>query len=66
MLETIKRQWFLIGLIIAVSLPALFSGSLHEIAEQAWLRWTIVATVMFVMALPLELRQIWNAIQKPQ
>jgi len=59
------RHWFLVLLVLVVSLGFAAPGPLVELAEITWLRNGIVAVVLFLMALPIEARQIRQALARP-
>ncbi len=65
MIAFLKRQWFLLTLtsifVLGLCLPNLF----RPFAESKGLRNFIVASVLFVMALPLETQSIANSIRRP-
>jgi sodium/bile acid cotransporter 7 len=64
-IDFLRRQWFLIGLTLAVALGLLASRSLVVLAEVEWFRSLLVMVVMFVMALPMQLQQFVQAIRQP-
>lgn len=65
MIEFLKRQWFLLTLSSVFVLGLCFSNLFQPFAESRWLRNLIVASVLFVMALPLDTRSIANSIRHP-
>ena len=64
--EFIRRQWFLVALVLAVSVGLLASRPLITYAEAGWLRTVLVMVVMFIMSLPMKLQQFVQAVRKPQ
>jgi sodium/bile acid cotransporter 7 len=59
------RRWFLLTLAGLLIVGGVASPWLDPIAQIKWLRDGLVAAVLFVMALPLEARQIGEAIRRP-
>lgn len=59
------KRWFLMALVLVLVVGIQGAESLQSIAAQAWLRDSIVAVVMFCMALPLEARTMWRSLMKP-
>jgi len=59
------RRWFLIALAFFLCLGLGMSGPLTPLAKLAGLRQTIVVTVMFLMALPLETNAVWDTLRRP-
>ena len=64
-LRSFKKNWFLLCLAAAVLSGYFFWSSMVPIADSRPFRNAIVATVLFVMALPLELRAVTFAICRP-
>ena len=60
-----KRSWFLICLGAALFTGYVFAEPLSALAEAKEVRRAIVATVLFVMALPLEFGTVWQAVRRP-
>jgi sodium/bile acid cotransporter 7 len=64
MLAFLAHRWFLIGLV-----AVLVAGILWPVAMAPVARWfpgdVILATVTFVMALPLETGALWRAVRQP-
>jgi sodium/bile acid cotransporter 7 len=65
MVSFFLRRWFLLTLAALLIGGSLASPWLTPIADRKWLRDGLVAAVLFVMALPLEARQIGDAIRRP-
>jgi sodium/bile acid cotransporter 7 len=61
----LRRQWFLFALAGVLSIGFLFSKPLQTLSEFAWLKASVVATVLFLMALPLEFSSMWAALRRP-
>ncbi len=59
------RRWFLLALVTVMSVGLFFSDDLLPLASQVTLRYGVVATVLFLMALPLEARMMWRTIRRP-
>jgi sodium/bile acid cotransporter 7 len=64
-LRIIHQNWFILALIGAVSLGLVANQSLAALAASASLRRTIVAGVLFAMALPVRLEELSQAIRQP-
>lgn len=64
-MSLIRKQWFLIVLLLALGGGYFFAGQLEWLVRASWLKWTIVAATMFLMAWPLEFGRIYSAIAKP-
>lgn len=65
MISALKRHWFLVTLVLVVVLGFTAPAPLVRLAEMAWVRNGIVAAVLFLMALPIEARQIREAVSRP-
>ncbi len=61
----ISRNWFMLGLLISLLIGQQLAEPLRSLAETKWLSHLIVGTVMFAMALPLELREIRRVLRRP-
>lgn len=75
MLETLQKRavkqfliqrWFLIALIATVTIGMLWATPLAPLSRSRMLQNTIVASVMFLMALPLEASAVWRALSRPK
>jgi sodium/bile acid cotransporter 7 len=60
------RHWFLAALVVVLAVGMGFSSSLTPLPGLAWLRPAIIATVMFVMALPLQTASFGLALRQPR
>ena len=60
-----KRQWFLISLFAMIGLGFFRPDWFQSLADARLLRNCIVATVLFIMALPLETASVRNSIRHP-
>lgn len=60
-----RKQWFLLGLFLAVGVGLLDSERWLGLANQTVPRISIVVSVMFLMALPLESHVILRTIRRP-
>jgi len=65
MLSSFQKNWFLPCLALAVVLGGCFWTNIVLVADWRPFRNTIVAAVLFVMALPLEFRAVALAIRRP-
>ena len=64
MLQILSRRWFLLALVAVIVIGMGWSGQLTGTAD-AVPRRLIVATVLFLMALPLEFRAMWGVLRSP-
>jgi sodium/bile acid cotransporter 7 len=65
MRSILQRNWFLIGLALAVTVGILGHGQLDWLAQQKWLRSGTVFVVLFVMTLPLKAEAILRVVRQP-
>lgn len=65
MLKIIQKNWFLPCLALAVFSGWWFWPTIFPLADDRPTRNTIVATVLFVMALPLEFQAVKMAVRRP-
>ena len=65
MKQFLVRRWFLLalGLVMAVGLMG-YQG-LFPLADCVPLRYSVVATVLFLMALPLDAKTMWRTLRRP-
>ena len=61
----ITQQWFLLMLAFALALGFWLPGPFAQIANSTWIRNGIVASVLFVMSLPLEASAVVQTIRRP-
>jgi sodium/bile acid cotransporter 7 len=61
----LKRQWFMICLVSVLGLGWIWHTALESFAESPALRYVIVATVLFLMALPLDAQMMWRSVRRP-
>jgi solute carrier family 10 (sodium/bile acid cotransporter), member 7 len=61
----LAKQWFLVALAGVLLAGFLLPGPFRPLASAAWLRSGIVATVLFLMALPMESRVVLQTIRAP-
>ncbi len=66
MKEFLVRRWFLIGLSVAMAAGFLGSDASLFLADSVPLRYGVVASVLFLMALPLEARLMWRTLRRPR
>jgi sodium/bile acid cotransporter 7 len=59
------QRWFLIVLVLVLVMGITFAPHLRGLADQKTLRNLIVASVLFVMALPLEARAMMQSLRRP-
>ena len=64
-MSLIRKQWFLIVLLLALAGGYFFAGQLGGLVAASWLKWTVVAVTMFLMAWPLEFGKLYGALAKP-
>ena len=64
-MKLIRKQWFLVVLLLALATGYFFSHALKPLADAGWLKWTVVAATMFVMAWPLEIGRLYHAFSRP-
>lgn len=64
-MSRIKRHWFMICLMSALVLGWTFHRELSWLANWNALRNSIVASVLFLMALPLEAKAMWRSVRRP-
>lgn len=64
-MKFLARHWFLIALATVVTVGFLAASPLAALAQNAWLKWLIVAITMLLMAWPLELAQFRSRIVNP-
>ena len=65
LLAQLQRRWFLLALLAVMLLGYTQAEPLAALADAGWLRNCIVATVMFVMALPLSIEAMARSVTNP-
>ncbi len=65
MLSFLNRRWFLLALLAVLAVGFPLAETLKPWADQMPRR-LIVAGVLFLMALPLEIRAMWRAVRQPR
>lgn len=65
MLLFLKRYWFLIGLAVVLAAGFLRPRELSHLGRVQLQTW-IVASVLFLMALPLDATAMWRALSRPK
>ncbi len=65
MLKHLKRRWFLLALAAVLLIGYTQASRLSGLADAVWLRNGIVATVMFLMSLPLGTATMVRALRNP-
>jgi sodium/bile acid cotransporter 7 len=64
MVDFVRQRWFLIALVGVLFAGILWPGAIRPVA--GWLPGdAIVATVTFIMALPLQTSVLWKAVRRP-
>jgi sodium/bile acid cotransporter 7 len=61
----VLQRWFLIALVLVLVIGIRFASALQPVAEIAVLRNCLVASVLFVMALPLEAGTMLRSLRRP-
>jgi sodium/bile acid cotransporter 7 len=64
-MQFLKRQWFLTCLAVILVLGFLFPRFFAPLAQAKVVRDSVVAAVLFLMALPLQTRQIGRSLRNP-
>jgi sodium/bile acid cotransporter 7 len=59
------RRWFLLSLGAVMAVGLLGADFFRPFTDIASVRYAIVVTVLFLMALPLEARTVWHTIRRP-
>jgi sodium/bile acid cotransporter 7 len=59
------QRWFLLSLVLVLVVGITWAHRLEPLANKSWLRDLVVATVMFLMALPLEARAMFQTLRQP-
>jgi len=62
----LTRRWFLLSLTAVLFFGWFYAADLGFVVEASTVRRTIVATVLFLMALPLEARTIGGSLRSPK
>lgn len=65
LLTVIRKQWFLISLVMVLVFGFEFSDQLSFLADARSVRSGVIAAVLFMTALGLETNAIWRAVQRP-
>jgi len=60
-----RRHWFLLALLAVLSLGFMMPQTFAPLTNLSLARNLVVATVMFLMALPLETRIVWQTLRQP-
>jgi sodium/bile acid cotransporter 7 len=64
MLAQLAKRWFLLALLVQLAVGMIWPAALAPLAEHIP-RQAVVAVVMFLMALPMETRVMWDAVRRP-
>ena len=65
LLQFVAKRWFLLALTILFVVGLCGASQLRLLADWKWLRQTNLFLVMFITALPLEARSIWQTMKRP-
>ena len=65
MLKHLISRWLLIALAVVLAVGYTQAAALETLADARWLRQGIVATVMFLMALPLGVKAMLGTVRNP-
>lgn len=65
MKKFVSRRWFLIALCSVLLVGISQASHFEELSKLRAIRYGIVATVLFLMALPLDIRDMWAALRRP-
>lgn len=65
LLPFLAKRWFLLALTILFVVGLFGAAHLRVLADWKWLRQTNLFVVMFITALPLEARSIWQTLKRP-
>jgi sodium/bile acid cotransporter 7 len=65
MLKLLHRQWFLLALVLVIAVGTLGARELEPFAQARRLHNAIVASVLFLMAWPLETGVLWETLRRP-
>ncbi len=65
MRQFLVRRWFLLALGTVMLVGFAGSSQLITVANRTAIRYSVVAAVLFLMALPLEARAMWRTIRRP-
>ena len=65
-MQLLRKQWFLLGLTMCVSVGLTATNELEPIAKSTILRQSLVFLTMLAMSLPLRLGQLWETIREPR
>lgn len=61
----LQQHWFLLALVGLMTLGFTCCQSLSPLSDIEWLKWLIVTVTMFLMAWPLELSRLQQAVRHP-
>lgn len=65
MIPWLARNWFIFVLVGLLAVGIGLSSSLAWLNDLKWLRYVVVAVVMFLMAFPTEASALWASITRP-
>lgn len=65
LLAQLRGNWFLIGLVAAVSIGSLAHGPLSALAAASWLQTALVFAVMWMMAAPVPFELVTRTLARP-
>ncbi|MEM9940107.1 MAG: bile acid:sodium symporter [Planctomycetota bacterium] len=61
----IRKNWFLISLIILLGIGFYFSRNLDSISDLGWFKWSVVSVTMFLMSWPLRFDHLKSSLTRP-
>ncbi len=61
----LQKNWFLVSLASVLLIGLSFSSQLRFFADWSVIRQMVVATVLFLMALPLQPGKMWQTVRRP-
>lgn len=64
-MKLIRKQWFLIALVILMALGYFLAKPFQWASDIAWLKWSIVSVTMFLMSWPLAFGRLKQTVSRP-
>jgi len=61
----LRKRWFLLTLVVVMAIGISLCDRLEPVSKMKPVRNGLVATVLFLMALPLEASAMWQALRRP-
>jgi sodium/bile acid cotransporter 7 len=62
----IRKQWFLIALMIILAIGMGFAPALEPLTRVSWLKWTIVSITMFLIVWPFSFAAVTETLRNPR